>query len=427
MKQYVRRQPVMVARLIASLLAFAPAFEALCAAPALTLDEAQQLALREDPMLASRDASAVALQEAAVADAQLPDPKFKFSLFNYPTDTFSRTREPITQLRFGVNQAFPRGDTLALRSRRTRERAEKERARLDDDRLFILKATRTRWLEAYYWMRAEDIVLQNLSLFGQLVDITESQYAAGKQKQQDVLRAELELGLLQDRLTGILTRQESARAQLGKWIGNDAYRPFASAFPELPQVPALAQMEAALVRHPKLSMEHSNIRIQRIGVDLAREAYKPAWSVGVDYGIRGGENADGSERADFVAATVVLDVPLFTGKRQDRRLAAAQQQANAALLTRDDRLRDLRSQLHKAHAEWRRLGQRLHLYETTLLKQAGENTEASLNAYQSDATDFATLMRARITELNAQLQALRIRVDRAKSQAELLYFAGDSL
>jgi hypothetical protein len=40
-------------------------------------------------------------------------------------------------------------------------------------------------------------------------------------------------------------------------------------------------------------------------------------------------------------------------------------------------------------------------------------------------TEFTTLMRARITDLDVRLDDLRIRVDRAKAQASLLYLAGE--
>jgi outer membrane protein TolC len=60
------------------------------------------------------------------------------------------------------------------------------------------------------------------------------------------------------------------------------------------------------------------------------------------------------------------------------------------------------------------------------VRDAAANVQASLKAYQSGVTEFTTLMRARITDLDVRLQDLRIRVDRAKSQANLLYIAGEA-
>jgi outer membrane protein TolC len=71
-----------------------------------------------------------------------------------------------------------------------------------------------------------------------------------------------------------------------------------------------------------------------------------------------------------------------------------------------------------------RLGKRLELYETRAIIDAAQNSESTLKAYQNDLTDFTTLMRARLTELNTQIDMLKIRINRAKSQANVLYFSG---
>jgi len=134
---------------------------------------------------------------------------------------------------------------------------------------------------------------------------------------------------------------------------------------------------------------------------------------------------DGSERADLLAATVTCDLPIFTNKRQDRRLAAAQHREGAARMQYDDRLRAMQSQHESEYVTWQRLSQRLQRYRQTLIGQATANSEASLLAYQNDATDFPTLMRAKITELETHLKAMRIHVDAAKAQARLLYLAGE--
>lgn len=391
----------------------------------LSLAEAEHLAMQGDPMLANIDATAQALDESAIADGQLPDPKLKFSLFNFPTDTFDRDQEPITQLRFGVQQTIPRGDTLALSSQRTSVQASGERARIANETRKLKRDVRSNWYETFYWMRAEQIVAANKRLFKEMVDITESQYAAGRRNQQDVLRAELELGLLDDRLTDIQQKQETSRANLSKWIGAEAQRRLPEEFPALNEPPTLEAIQAALPQHPALRMEQAHIDVNRKNVSIAREAYKPAWTLGLDYGVRDGNNPNGTERADLVAATVTFDLPLFTNKRQDRRLAAAQRREGAAKLQYDDKLRDLQSMLEKDFVSWQRLSQRLQRYRKTLVNQATANSEASLLAYQNDATDFPTLMRAKITELDTHLKALRIHVDAAKAQARLLYLAGE--
>lgn len=393
--------------------------------PTLSLEEAQQLAVKDEPGLRRLQASAEALAQRAIADAQLPDPKLNLGLLNFPTDTFDRAQEPMTQLQIGLQQAFPAGDSLGLKARRSEELASAQREMATDQHLKILREVRLSWLELYYWLGAERIVGQNRGMFTQLVEVTQQQYAVGRHNQQDVIRAQLELGLLDDKLEQIRIQQAQSRADLARWIGEDQIRrPLPEQFPQLPQPLDQDELESALSQHPLIRSDLAKVQAGQESVALAREAYKPGWALGINYGFRDGENLDGSERADFLSAMVTVDLPIFRDKRQDRTLAASQYELDAMRLARDERLRDLRQKLDSHYAQWRRLGDRAALYADTLQLQAQENARATLLAYQNDSADFAALTRARITELNTRLQSLRIRVDRAKMQSNLLYLSG---
>jgi outer membrane protein TolC len=391
----------------------------------LTLEQAEQLALRDEPGIKRFSASAEALAQRAIADSQLPDPKLSLGMLNFPTDTFNRAQEPMTQLQLGIQQAFPRGDSLGVKARRNEVLAGAQHELATDQRLKTIREVRMSWLELYYWLGAERIIGQNRGMFTQLVEVTQQQYAVGRHNQQDVIRAQLELSLLDDKMEKIRIQQEQSRAELARWIlGDQARFPLPEQFPQLPQPMARDALEAALSQHPLLQSDLAKVMAGQESVALAREAYKPGWSLGVNYGFRDGVNPNGSERADFLSAMVTVDLPIFRDKRQDRSLAASQYELDAMRLARDERLRALRQKLDSHYVQWQRLGHRAALYADTLQLQAQENAQATLLAYQNDSADFAALTRARITELDTHLQALRIRVDRAKAQANLLYLSG---
>ena len=130
-------------------------------------------------------------------------------------------------------------------------------------------------------------------------------------------------------------------------------------------------------------------------------------------------------RIKYIKLADLLRVSLFTENRQDKNVAASEEKTSAARYARDDKLRSLKRMLEKDRAVYRRLGERALIYKNELLGTAASNAEASLNAYQSGITEFTTLMRARITELDVRLEDLRIRVDRARATARLLYITGD--
>ena len=392
----------------------------------LSLQEAEGLAIEQDPRLSEIRLKSEALQESSVAAGTLPDPKLKLGLMNFPTDTFDRDQEPMTQIQLGVVQMFPSGDTLQLKSDRMVDNARGETARALAQQRNVLQQVRMSWLDVYYWQHAADVVAKNRKLFKQLVKVTESLYAVGRRKQQDVLRAELELGLLDDRETQVTAMVEMTRANLAKLINQQAaYRPLTTAFPSLPDIPNPQISKQRLAQHPLLDLEQARVDASQKDVAIARQAYKPAWLLDVTYGFRDGFNPNGSERADFLSAMVMMDMPLFTGKRQDRNLSANKLKHQASLYAREDRVRELNKAWEVSNAEWTRLGERVRLFETSLLAKARENSKASLHAYQNDQGDFSSLMRARIMEFETELKAHRMRVDHAKSQAKLLYLVGD--
>jgi outer membrane protein TolC len=399
-------------------LALAPASDVLAA---LTLDAAEQLALSGDPAIVASQSRALALQDQAVADGQLPDPKLLVGVWNVPLDDFSMKKEPGSQFRTGLRQAFPRGHSLQYRRKRTEWMSKAETALTQNTRREIQRDVRQNFLELFYQEQAAQIIERTRNLFEQLVDITRAHYASGRVSQQDVLQAQLELSRLDDRATRIDEQRDVQRATLSRWIGDAAWQPIDAQFPLLAAIPTSTELQAALPGHPAIKSASARVEASQQSVKEAREQYKPGFDVGLEYRKRFGDNADGSDRPDQMAAMVTLDLPLFTEKRQDKRLSASQQKTEAAIQTREQKLRELERTLAADYARWQRLGEQQTLYQERLLREASDNAEAAVNAYQSGLNEFNSLIGARITELDIRLRDMRIRVDRAKTQARLLY------
>lgn len=394
----------------------------------LSLSEAEQLALEADYSIKQFNASAEGLLQVAIAEEQLPDPKAKFGLMNLPINSFDRSQEPMTQIKFGVQQSFPRGDTLHYKRLRIENMANVDKAKALEQEKRVLRSLRTSYLDLYLNIKIEAILQQNRELFTQLLDITQRQYAVGRDNQHDVLRAQLELALIDDRIEEIVGAKQITQADLSKWIGfESAHRPLPESFPELPKFMGVKELVSNLTTHPLIRMEDSIVSAKEKNIKIAEEQYKPGWMLDLSYGQRSGNNLDGSSRDDFASAMVMVDLPFFTDKRQDKRLSASKLEHQASQFARSDRLLELKRQVEKEHANWVRLGKRLELYEQRAVVDAAQNSESTLKAYQNDLTDFTTLMRARLTELNTQLDLLKIRVDRAKSQINLLYYTRETI
>ena len=161
-------------------------------------------------------------------------------------------------------------------------------------------------------------------------------------------------------------------------------------------------------------------------VALAQQNYKPEFALDLTYGGRGGINPNGRDRSDLLSVMLVMDMPLFHSKRQDRVTAARIAESSAAMFNRDDVFRQMRSAIAVQAATLKREQQRISLFEDSLLPDAGFNAEATFEAYQAAVEDLTTLMRARITEFELQLEYARLQAELLLTQARLLYFEGDS-
>lgn len=393
----------------------------------LTLTEVERIALRSDPLMESFAASAAGLREEAVADAQWQDPKLKLGMMNLPTDSFSRSREPMTQLQMGLQQAFPRGNSLEHAGEGTAAMAEVEAAKRENQHLLVLRSVRRAYLELYFHIHRQELLHENRELFNRLLEITERQYAVGRDAQHDVMRAQLELSLLDNRLLEAQGDEEAARAELAQWISHQyAGLPLAEKFPTLAPVPSMAEIRERSLDHPLIRARDAYVEARESRVAMAEEQYKPGWMLDITYSERTGHTLNGGARPDLFSVMVLVDIPLFTGKRQDKRLTAARKQVAAERFSRTDRLRRLIRDAEQQYAQWRQLNDRYDLYRQRALIDANRNTEVTLKAYQNNITDFTTLMRASLAELDIRLEMLRVRVERAKARAGLLYFTGDN-
>jgi outer membrane protein TolC len=330
----------------------------------------------------------------------------------------------MTHAAVGLRQAFPAGKTRSFKARQFDLLATEMNENAEARGRNVLTAVRSAWLDLYYWDQAHDLVSESRPFFDDLATVTRSLYAVGRKSQQDVLRAELELSRLQDRLIDIERQRSRAQAALGEWVGRDAGRPLALKLPSWDRVPLLEYLQGTLLAHPALRGADAQIEARSTGVDLANERSKPGWAVDLGYSYREGLLLSGEPRSDFISLGDTVDLPFFGKKSVDSTLSAALQELSAAKSVREQTFRELQSQLAAEHARWRHLTRRLSLYDARILDLARNNAEASLLAYQSDRGDFADVMRAYIDDLNTRIDHIRLQVERAQSYAVLANLGG---
>lgn len=399
----------------------------------LTLEQAVALASQNDPWLTGSESRQKALLLRGEAAAELPDPMVSLGVANLPTDTLDLDQEAMTQVKVGVTQAFPRGATRAL----TRQHFDTLGSQQED--LRVDRMARSRWQVSLLWLEAFQnsetvrLIEKDRALFEYLVDVADSSYrsAAGKTRQQDLVRAQLELTRLEDRLVALRARREAGLARLSEWLPGPGVTSvtLSDQLPDLMLVrpdlvfadqPGKEQVTSLLSQHPAIRSLDKSISASATTIELARQEYKPQWSLNSSYAHRQ-DDPQGNDRSDFFSVGVTVAAPLFGSNRQDKNLEAAIAETEAVKTEKALMLRRLYSNYEAASRRLVRLNERIRLYTEVLLNEVDDQAEASLSAYTSNEGNFADVVRARIAELDANIDFLGIRVDRLKTIAELNY------
>lgn len=357
----------------------------------------------------------------------LPDPRFTYAYFIQEVET---RVGPQRQL-FTMNQTFPWLGKLQLQGNAAAEAARAEKARYDAAKLRLFYQVQETYYEYYYLARTIAVTQENLSYVQYLESVARSGYSAGMVPYADVVRTQVELGKLEDRLTTLNGQAEPIAARLNAALNRPADAPLF--WPERPAEEKVSFTEEQLMAWFKESNpELRAIDFQTAGakwnIDLAKKNYYPDITLGLE-GIDTGQamlpNTPGSGK-DAIIASVSINVPIWWEKyRAGEREATARYKS--FLRERVDRENHLVADVKWAHYKYRDAERRIALYRDTLLYEAKQAFEVSLQGYQTGTGSFLNVVDAIRVMLEFELSYERAFADRAQRLAELEMLVGRTI
>ena len=420
----------------------------------LSLREAVDRAILIDPWLVGSHHQQQSVESLSVAANTLPDPKLTLGLANLPANDFSFERDPMSQFKVSISQSFARGESLSIKQKQFQQLASQFPYQRENRKALTSATVAKLWLDAFAEQKTEQLIEENRKLFEQLTDIVQASYSStvANTRQQDIIRSQLELTRLDDRLTEVKLRKETLLKRLLEWLSPklldkndhepswDYFRLIKTDYLELNNLlPSLNIIEKELVlndkssisklvlpllmKHPAILEIDKKIEATKTGISLAKQKYKPEWGVSASYGYRDDVNLpNGQQASDLFSIVVSFDLPIFTSNKQDKYLSSAISKTEAAKTEKTLLLRKMLAKFESNRSRLNRLYQRESLYQDKLLPQLEVQSEATLSAYTNDDGDFDQVIRARISQLNARIELVEIQVEIQKTIAELNYF-----
>ncbi|UPR55217.1 TolC family protein [Vibrio cyclitrophicus] len=391
-----------------------------------------EIALSQDSNRKQYFAQSQAMRETGIASATLMDPKLKVGFGGLPVDSFQFDEDPMTNISVGLMQQFERGDTLDLQQKKAGQQADGLALQVQARELTVANSMTQLWLELGYQQVAEGVMRENRRLLVELENYVQTNYSIGKSEAQDLLNAQLQVSKLDEKLQANQQVQRRLISQLSEWLGSDWLGNQAISSQALGSkgiLHATNQIDWSLLesklatnndatKHYQLLMEHPLVKItdatissNQTQVELAEQAYTPQFGVEVMYAHRQANNMAGEPASDLVSAYLTVDIPLFTGNRQDKNLSAAQYQVGAAKSQKDTLLSQMNAQVNALLVDKANLTQRLERYQSTLLPQTSARISAVERGYQNNTAQFNDVIAATADELALQLEQQRLITD----------------
>lgn len=378
--------------------------------PVLTEQEAVAMAVTDNPSLAAMQLRYEALRDVPSQVGTLPDPMINLNAMNFPTDSFDRDQEGMTQLQFGISQVIPFPGKLGLMEEVASFNASAAGYSTDERRVQLAKNVKAKWWQIHYLDRAIETLAKNKSLLRQFITVAKTKYETGKGLQQDILLAQLELSKLMDKDIQLLALRRHQAIQLNTLMdrpASDSIKLPDSISLHMPKVRSEAQLyEVAETLRPTLKEKETNVEAARARLNLAEKDRYPDFKLGVTYGERAGDNPPfmGGSRADLFSVMLGVKIPLYSGRKQSKAISQRTTELARSRYALTDEMGLVRSEISASITDYQKSQDQFDLFGKGIIPQAQQTVHSMLAAYQVSEVDFLNLLRSQMTLFNYELQ-----------------------
>ena len=365
--------------------------------------------------------------ERAPQSRALPEPRLTYRYYIEEVET----RVGPQRQAFGIAQSFPWPGTLRLKESVATEAARAAKARYEAEKLAVFNEVKQAYYDVAYLGRAIEIVAESKKLLAFLEKVIRARYRVAAAKHPDLIRVQVELAKVDDRLHSLRDLRHPMTARLNSALNRpeDAPVPWPKSIGQPPLAASDEQVLAWLREsNPELLALEYEAGSAREAASLAGKKFFPDITLGLDYidtsdALGSGMRDSGK---DPIIGMISLTLPLWQGKyRAAEREARARQKAT--LKTRANRNNHLGARVKMALFEGRDSERKISLHRDVLIPKGQQSMKATEAAYRAGNAGVLDLVDAQRLLLEFQLSYERAVADHAKAIAELEMLVGREL
>ncbi len=384
-------------------------------------------------LLAEAERSHPAIQAAArMVDAKRaripqarawPDPQLSIAYMGDFAPFKTQALDPASYRQFGVMQEIPYPGKRDLRGKIAEKDVDAEKWNVEAARRRVRAAVEIAYYELAAVDKALDITQKDKDLLEKLTRIAEERYKVGKGLQQDVLRAQIEVSRVLQRLTVLRQRRRTLEAQLNSLLVRPPDSPIGPVAPSDKTVFAYSLeelLQKAVDNFPEIRRQEQLIEQNQLAINLAQKNYYPDFSVGWDY----------QNRPDFpemFGLRFTVNLPVFYKSKQRQALGEAFATLAAARHEREAVRTTLFFQVKEQYLMAKASEELLSLYSKAIVPQSTLALESGLATYQVGSLDFLSLISSFTNVLDYEINYYEELANYQKALARLEEITGIEL
>jgi len=386
----------------------------------VNLAELVDEALRQNPAIQAAQQALEAKRALILPARTLPDPLISFQTMGNLVPPSLQTGDPSSARTLSIEQEVPYPGKLVLQGKIAEMEAQAESWSYEQSRREVVAELKRAYYDLYLIHQSIETVQKDKALLEDLARIADARYRVGQGLQQDVLKAQVEVSRLIDRLAVLEQQKGVADAMLNRLLYRPADTPVGRPAPvqkatlrySFTELSRLAEAAYAPLKTQEREIDRSQYAVQ-----LARKQFRPDFAFGFTYFNR-------SAIPEMYGLMLSARVPLYYWRRQRPELASATASFLSAQKQRESVSSLLLLKLKDAYLKATTSDRLMELYLGGVIPQGTLSLESATAGYQVGRVDFLTLVDNLVTLLDYELRYHEALTEYQKALAELEALVG---
>lgn len=362
--------------------------------------------------------------------SNLPDPMLSLAFTNLPTNTFVFDQEPMTGKVVGLTQLFPfPGKLSAIEDEAAIDTLIIDQE-INDEVNKITETVTKNYYDLNYFRRAIFYAKESKKLLKEIEDVVSVKYTVSTATQQNLIKVQLELTKISDKIEELNSREKSTLSVLNSYLLQDAETEIKTELIEKvkpitvtsQKLNELAQANRPFLKGIKLFVEKAKLKQL-----VARKDYLPNFSLGVQYSFRDRIASSGVNLNNLMTFALGISLPLNYGGKVTAKVEEAVSLQRLYEEQYSSALQFLDSRFGSDIAELKSIEERINLFEDGLMPQAQQNLKSALASYQVNEVDFINVIDAQDQLFQIETNLYRLKTSYLKQIADLEFLTGTRL